>query len=182
MSKLLGLFDIVPGWAYALAIAGLLVVSGTQTVRLSAAKVEVAELKQAAEQDRADRLQLVADHMIDLANVQRDHAATQQEIVDAASAEKLRLQAAHAVDLERVRRVHNAAEAHAAADRAASPSDPAACQRVADRNQALYDLVNEGFGLVVEGRNLLGHAAIDIDTLKRVIANDRERICGGAGE
>jgi len=168
-------------WVVGAVVVGLLGAVGVQTVRLSKAEVQIADLRRQAEKDRGDRLQLVAAHNLAMANSQAAHARTQQEIIDGFITQKLALQAAHAVDMQRVRRVHDNAVAAAAADRAASKDDPAACQRIADRNQALYGLVDEGFGLAVEGRRLLGTAAAEIDTLMALIKNDRAAICGEQG-
>lgn len=184
MSKLLDLFDLVPGWVYAAVIAGLVLVGGgaiaTQTVRLAGAQADNAKLVAAAEKDRADRLALVAAHNLKIGQMQAAHAKQQQEIISGYTDTVLRLQAERSLDRNRAQRVLDAAESNAARDREAARTDLAACQRVADRNEALYRMVAEGFDLVAEGRNLLGRATADIDALKGVIANDRALLGGSA--
>lgn len=165
-------------WTAGAVLVGLLAAIGVQTLRLATAHTDLAELGQQVQQDRADRLQLVAAHNLQVATMQANHAKTQQEIIGGFIDQKLKLQAAHAIDLDRARRVRVAAAAGAAADRAAAQGNSAACQRVADRNEALYSLVADGFELVVTGRDLLGQAANEITTLKQIVMNDRAAICG----
>jgi hypothetical protein len=174
MAVFLKLFDVIPGWVYALACAALVALLGVQTVRLDGSKVEVAQLHQQAEKDRADRAQLEAAHNLQIADMQAKHAATQQEIISGYTDLHLKTVAERDAALHRADGVHVAAEAAAGRDRAASPSDPAACERLRNENAALNGLVDQGYRLVVEGRSLVRDAASGIETLKAVIENDRK--------
>lgn len=180
----LAIFDVLPGWVWAAIVAGLVVVGAgaiaVQTVRLSSSQTEVATLGTQIQKDRAERLQLVADHNLKVAAMQATHAKVQQEIISGYTDQYLKLQGERALDRARADRVQQLADAAAARDREAARSDPAACGRVADNNAALYGLVAEGFRLVVEGGDLARAAANDIGTLKALIQNDRASICGGA--
>lgn len=193
MTKLLAIFDVIPGWVYALVIAGLLAVGGTvigvQAVNLAQADTQLANMVAAVEKERADRLQLVADHNLKIARMQAVHAQTQQEIVDGFIQLKLDADTRHRKELAAVRRhadvrVRDAAEAAAARDRGAAEGESAACRDLADRNATLYRLLAEGHELAVrnlelaaEGRALVGRRDAEVATLKRVIENDRAAIC-----
>lgn len=172
--------SLIPSWVYAAAIAVLLAAVGTQTVRLSGAQTDVANLQKAASDARAERLTLIAAHNLKVGKMQTDHAKTQQEIIGGFIDQKLRLQAEHTLALDRAQRVRGAAAAAAARDRDDARGDPAACQRVADNNAALYDLVSEGFSLVEEGGGLLGQAANEINTLRALSGNDRALLDRGS--
>jgi hypothetical protein len=174
----LKVFDIIPGWAYALIVAAVLAFGGVQTVRLAGSQTDMAELKMAAEKDRGDRLALVAAHNLKIGKMQADHAKIQQEIIGGYTDQILKLQGERTLAVARVDRVRNDAAAAAARDRATAGSDPAAAKRLADRNEVLYTLVAEGFDLVEQGRGILGERDAAVEALKSLIANDRKAICG----
>jgi hypothetical protein len=177
----LTIFDIIPGWVYAAALAlvalGGGVIFGFAQIEIAGLEADNSALHEQIAHDRADRLQLVADHNFKVARLQADHAKQQQGIVDAYQTEKRELALRHSRDLDRVARVQYAAGEHAARDRATAASDPAACQRVADRNGTLYGLLDEGFKLVVESRKLLGDRDAEVKALKATIENDRAKVC-----
>lgn len=186
----LKVFDVVPGWVYAAAIAALVLggggLLGYQYVeiaglnaKVSAKDTEIAKLKLDAEKDRTDRLQLVAAHNLEIARLQQQHATHQQEIVNAYQDRILKLASERNLALARAERVQRDAEERAARDRQASCNDPASVERVKDHNAVLYGLVSEGYQLVEEGRLLLGERNAQVDALKRITENDRAVICGG---
>lgn len=178
----LKLFDLIPGYIYAAAIA-LLVIGGGgalafEHMSLLKEKTTTAQLREQAVTDRAEREHLTADYMKDLADVQEAHAAHQQEIVDAYQKTKLELARLTAGDADRVERVRVAAAEQAARDRAAAAHDPAACKRVADRNETLSGLLAAGYGVVTEGRRVVGTRDAEVAVLMGLIKNDRAAICG----
>lgn len=86
MTRFLKIFDIVPGWLYALICAGALAWGGAQTWRVHSLKSDVASIKQAqaealaaaekAAREETDRLQGVKDAAIAEAERRaRDNAA-----------------------------------------------------------------------------------------------------------
>lgn len=180
--RFVDIFEVIPGWIYAAALAAVLLLGGAalawQTYRLSEAETQIAELERDAEKLRADR-ELTARQYAEKARLdERAHSLRQQEIVDAYQKKLRAAEVRRADDVARAERVSRDAAAAAASDRAAAKDDPAACQRVADRNQILYGLADEGFGLVVEGRSLLATRDAAVDALMGLITNDRAAICG----
>lgn len=183
-------FDILPGWVWAAIVAVVLAVGGTavgvQTVRLAGAQVrlagaqvQIAKLERDAEKLRADREQVARVYSEKARLDERAHAIQQQEIVNGYTQKLAAAEVQRTRDVARAQRVSGNAAAAAASDRDAAKGDPAACQRVADRNAVLYGLASEGFRLVGEGRDLLAKRDAAVDTLKGLVANDRARVCGG---
>jgi hypothetical protein len=179
----LKVFDVIPGYVYAAAIAVLVIGGGSalavQTYRVSQGQTKVATLERDAATLRAERENAARQYADKRAEMQATHAKQQQEIVDAYSQKLRDADSRRVADLARADRVRGNAAAAAARDRDAAKDDPAACQRVADRNGVLYGLASEGFSLVVEGRSLLAARDAAVETLKNIITNDRAAICGG---
>jgi hypothetical protein len=181
MNPILKVLDVIPSWVYAAAIAALVIGGGSaiavQTVRLADAKTEIAKLGEQAQRDRADRAQLVADHNLKIAGMQKAHAERQQEIINGFIDLRLRDQADHARELSRSRSVRDAAVAAAARDRATAEANGAAAGDLADRITTLYDLVARGHELVVRGREIVRRRDAEVLALKRIIQNDRTAVC-----
>lgn len=108
MKPILDLFDLLPGWLYALIVAGALAWGGAQTWRVHSLKSDVAAIKQAqaealaaaekAAREETDRLQGIVDETE--RKYQTDVAAV-RSAADRATAQlaRLRGQAASATDL-----------------------------------------------------------------------------------
>lgn len=181
-------FDVFPGYVYAAAL-GITVIGGgaalafeefrlgLKDVQIATGEKRIAQLNEAAEHDRAERLQLVAAHNLEIANLQAAHAKQQQENVDAFQREKQSLALRYQRELAQSRSVHDAAAEQAARDRAAASHDLAACQRVVDQHAAFYDVLAEGYDLVVESRKVIGDRDAEVAVLKQTIENDRAHIC-----
>jgi len=106
--------------------------------------------------------------------MQAAHAKAQQENVNAYEKKLDTLDGrrrAAAGDAERVRQQF---AAFAARDRDQAASDPAACQRLANRSAILGDLAARGAELLRSGRFIVEQRDAEVELLLSTISNDRK--------
>jgi hypothetical protein len=156
-----------------LLLAGLAAALGVQTVRLAGEREALATEKAARAQETSDRLRAALRESERVAALQLTHAANQQEIVDAYETHIRAQQAGRTADAADAQRMRRQLAAFAARDREAARSDPAACQRVADRSAVLADVAAEGRDLLAEGRRLVEGRDAEVTLLLGVVRNDR---------
>lgn len=178
MTKFLNIFDLVPGWIYAIAIAACGLLIFTQSSVIDQQKLTISDLNLKAEKLRADR-ELVARQAADqLRKKEQDHAERQQTILDDAARRVQVEREVRARELARVERMHSAAASAAARDLADAKGDAAASARAASRISTGYELLAEGVGLVLEGRSLLATCSAENAELIQIINNDRRLLDG----
>jgi hypothetical protein len=108
--------------------------------------------------------------------MQAAHAKAQQENVNAYEKKLAALDGrrrAAAGDAERMRQQF---AAFATRDRDQAESDPAACQRIADRSAVLGELAARGRGLLERGRLVIEGRDNEVQLLLGTVENDRSLI------
>jgi hypothetical protein len=177
------LLNIIPNWAWALLLATALTLAGVKCSEADSQRVAAARAVRDLEMERGDRqAESSRRAMAALAELQRvvgltaEHAKTQQEIVDGYENTLHGLESQRDAAASDAQRVRGQFAAYAARDRDAARTDPAACERVADRSAVLANLAAEGQGLLSEGRLLVERRDAEVALLMEVIANDRKLI------
>lgn len=163
----------VRDYAYAAIIAALVVGAGTQTVRLSAAKQQMAESVAQRERERAAATKELAEYRYRVAELVRQHATNQQEIVH--EYEK-RLRAAERTAADRsatVNRLRDQIRAFAAVGGEADQAVGCSAQPAADRLATLGTLLVEGVELVAEGASIVERRDAEVSALAKQIQADR---------
>ena len=172
--------DIVPNWVWAALLAGSLALAGVKCSEAQAQRVVAAGAKRDLDKERADRqAENTRRAMAALAELQRvvsltaEHARTQQEIVDGYENTLHGLESERAAAASDAQRVRGQFAAFAARDREAARTDPAACERVADRSAVLAGLAAEGRELLSEGRLVVKGRDAEVGVLLGILRNDR---------
>ncbi|MCU4119279.1 hypothetical protein [Variovorax sp. N23] len=167
---------ILANWkliAVGLLLAALASALGVQAVRLAGARGALADEKAARAQETNDRLRAALRESERVAALQLTHATTQQEIVDAYETRLETIQDGRNSDAADSQRVRRQLAAFAARDRETARSDPAACERVADRSAVLADVAAEGRDLLAEGRRVVEGRDAEVTLLLGLVRNDR---------
>ncbi|WGT65008.1 hypothetical protein [Variovorax paradoxus] len=174
------LLDIVPSWLWALLLALALAVVGVERTQVLKARAAVAKAQKALSDEKLDRQAentrralAALDDLQRVLAMQASHAKAQQENVNAYEKKLAVLDGrrrAAAGDAERMRQQF---AAFAARDRDEAASDPAACQRVADRSAVLGDLAARGAELLERGRIVVEQRDAQIGLLLGIVGNDR---------
>ena len=155
------------------AAAVVLLVAAVQEVRVQKAQKEVLSLRTTvAERDSAMQ-KAAREYEAALGEKERQHAATQQEKEDAFNAEKQRLERVAADRSAESRRLRDQLAAATRRTPSHDPTDAVACQRDADRLEALGRLAGEGVELLEEGRSLLDRRDAEVKRLLDQITTDR---------
>lgn len=172
--------NIVPSWAWAALLAGALALAGVKCSEAQAQRVIAVGAQRDLYSERADRqAENTRRAMAALAELQRvvglaaEHARNQQEIVDGYENTLHGLESERAAAASDAQRVRGQFAAFAARDREAARTDPAACQRVADRFEVIADLAGEGRELLSEGRLLVKGRDAEVAALLDIVKNDR---------
>ena len=156
-----------------LGLVAALATAGIERMHGADARSDLAAEKRArAEESTARALAALADLQRTVALVAA-HAKTQQENVDAYEKKLAVLDGrrrAAAGDAERVRQQY---AAFAARDRGQAASDPAACQRVADRSAILAAMAARGRELLERGRLVVEGRDNEVQLLLGTVKNDR---------
>ncbi|KQX34694.1 hypothetical protein [Variovorax sp. Root434] len=178
MSKFL---DIVPSWLWALLLVLALALVGIERTQVLKAKADLSKAQKAVSDEKLDRQAentrralAALDDLQRVMAMQAAHAKAQQENVNAyekklAALDGRRLTAAS--DAERMRQQFTA---FASRDRDQAASDPAACQRVADRSAVLASLAARGRELLQGGRFIVEQRDAEVGLLLSIVGNDRE--------
>lgn len=156
-----------------LLVAVLLAALGVQTVRLASRGEELAAERLTRATETNDRNRAALRESERVATLQLTHAAQQQETVHAFEKTIRTLEAGRAGNAARAERVRLQFAATAARDRAAARSDPAACERVADRSEVLGATAAEGGELLAEARRALARRDAEVTLLLGIVHNDR---------
>lgn len=160
-------------WVLGLGLVAALATAGVERTRAAGARADLAAERRArAEENTARALAALADLQRTVALVAA-HAQTQQENVDAYEKKLAVLDGrrrAAAGDAERVRQQY---AAFSARDRDQAASDPAACQRVADRSAILAAMAARGRELLERGRLVVEGRDNEVQLLLGTVKNDR---------
>jgi len=175
------LLDIVPSWLWALLLVLVLAVAGVEHMQVLKARADVSKAQKAVSDEKLDRQAentrralAALDDLQRVLAMQATHAKAQQENVNAYEKKLAVLDGrrrAAAGDAERMRRQF---AVFAARDRDQAASDPAACQRVADRSAVLGDLAARGAELLERGRIVVEQRDAEVSLLLGTVRNDRK--------
>lgn len=157
----------------ALVLAALASALGVQTVRLAGVRTDLATEQRDRAQETSERNRVALRESERVAALQLTHAATQQEIVDVYTQIVQTLETGRTADADRAERVRRQFAASAARDREAARTDPAACERVADRSEVIGATAAEGGQLLAETRRALAGRDAEVTLLLGLVRNDR---------
>lgn len=160
-------------WVLGLGLVAALATAGIERTRAAGSRAELAkEQRDRAADNTARALAALKDLERTVALVAA-HAKTQQENVNAYE-EKLSMldgrRRAAAGAAERLRRQY---AAFAARDRGQAATDPAACQRVADRSAVLAAMAARSRELLERGRLIVEGRDNEVQLLLGTVRNDR---------
>lgn len=155
------------------AIAALTVAVGIQSVRLSAAQRQTAEVraewaKETAQHEAAAR-KLIAFN----AKLQADHAAAQQQLEENHAKKLAEIERRRRSDLATAGRMRDQIAAYTTRGADDPATDAATCERARDRLQSIGGLLAESVELLVEGRSLVEKRDAEVKRLADQITADR---------
>lgn len=167
-------------WLLGIGLVGALGVAGIERMQVLKARAEVIKAQKAVSDEKLDRqaentrraLAALEDLQRVLA-MQAAHVKAQKENVDAYEKKLAVLDGrrrAAAGDAERMRQQF---ADFAARDRGQAASDPAACQRIADRSAVLGDLAARGRELLERGRFVVEGRDAEVSFLLGTVRDDR---------
>lgn len=172
LTAIKGLCDMVPGWVWALLLAGAALTNCHTANQRDAAVRKHDHLVAVTAQEKADRETLAAADARQVKKLQENHAAKQQEKTDGYVKKIADLRVAAAGDAGRIERLRNDI-ADANRDRREAEGDATTCRGERDRLQLVEGLVGEGFELVVQGRERVRERDAQVEYLKGIVSNDR---------
>lgn len=170
--KALAIFDLVPGWVYAIACGLLIAICGVQQVRVSGLRAGLAEARAdaaAADAARSEALLAHAEEKIALLEAHRT------QIEDAANAYDKKLAAAAvraAADADTARRLRNQIDAFSRRGGTCHPATPVG-QGGESAAQVLGGLLAESIDLLAESRKLHAERDAEVRLLFDQIDADR---------
>lgn len=165
-----------PGITHYIMAAVIVAVSGIaiwQTLQLADAKVEIAELKAAAETKRADGHEVYAKDSDKTAGKESQHAASTQAASDKFTSDQPSIESDLRARLAAADSLRKTAENRAARYRAQANGDAAACGRLADRTAALDASLAEGRQVAEDLRGTVIKRDREVVLLLDIIAADR---------
>jgi hypothetical protein len=167
-------------WVLGALLLGALATAAVERTQVLEARADVATAKKALFDEKLDRqaentrraLAALEDLQRVLA-LQAAHAKSQQENFDAYEKKLAALDGRRRTAAGDAERVRQQFANYAARDRDEASSDPAACQRVADRSAVLATLAAEGRELLLEGRLVVEQRDAEVEVLLGTFKNDR---------
>ncbi|RRH80127.1 hypothetical protein EH244_31105 [Variovorax beijingensis] len=174
------ILDIVPSWLWALLLALALAVAGIERTQVLKARADVSMAQKAVSDEKLDRqaenTRRALAALEDLQRVvamQAAHAKAQKENVDAYEKKLAALDGRRRSAAGNAERMRQQFADFAARDRDQAASDPAACQRVADRSAVLGGLAARGRELLERGRFVVEQRDAEVRLLLGTLRNDR---------
>ncbi|RSZ28803.1 hypothetical protein EJO66_31145 [Variovorax beijingensis] len=160
-------------WLLGVGLVAALGVAGIERTRAAGARADLAVEKRArAEDDAARALAALADLQRTVALV-AVHAQAQQENVDAYERKLAVLDGRRRAADRNVERLRKQFADYAAHDREQAATDPAACQRIADRSAVIAGLASRGRELLERGRIVVEARDNEVQLLLGTLKNDR---------
>jgi len=163
-------------WVLSLALAAALVIASVERTRVAGARASLAAEQRARANENAARAMAALTDLQRTLELMATHAKTQQENVDVYET-RLEAMAGRgrtvAAELGRVRQQY---AAYAARDREQAATDPAACQRVADRSEVLAAMAARSRELLERGRLVVEGRDNEVQLLLGTVTNDRTRL------
>lgn len=171
MSKLLGFMS---PWGYVALALTVASVMGLMYVRIADLGTELAEARQAASDERAGRALAAADHATAMSELQAKHAVNQQSLENQYAKNMADLAARRAADLAELGRMRGTIATYTARDRRPGETDTAALERAEDRLAVVGALLEQGVGLLIEGRGVVEGRDAEVKRLLDQVALDRQ--------
>jgi hypothetical protein len=160
-------------WALALGLVAALATAGIERTRAAGARADLAaEQRDRVKENTARALAVVADLQRTVALVAA-HAKTQKENVDAYETRLENLAGRGRTVAAELGRVRKQYADYVARDREQASTDPAACQRVADRSAVLAAMAARSRELLDRGRLVVEGRDNEVQLLLRTVTNDR---------
>ncbi len=180
--------NLIPSWAYWIAIGTLVAGLGVQEVRISGYKTAVAKAgtalaleQKARSAETTARSLLALAHGKAIAALQFKHAEETQLKENDYAAKIKDLEASKHADAVVASRLRDRINAYAAGDRRPGETDAAAVQRYANQLKVVSGLLGESVDLVVEGRAIIGQRDAEVGRLLDQISIDRVACTAPAG-
>jgi len=170
------MINIIPSWAYWIAIATLTAGIGVQQVRIANAHTALATEQKARADETIERQNLVIAHGEKLREVESKHAADQQEKDEKYANQISTIKAAGANDRADANRLRRQLADFTTSTTRPGETDAVACQRAKDRLQSVGALLGEGIDLEAESRELIKQRDAEIELLLGQIRLDRKAI------
>jgi hypothetical protein len=170
--------NIIPSWAYWLAIGALTAGVGAQQVRVANLKTDLATEGRARATESAKRTQLALDHTVAIGKLQSQHAADQQQKDDKYAQQLHNLQAAGAVARADAQRLRGKLATFTSGAVQTGETDATAGQRARDRLPLVGALLAEGVELEAESRGIIQRRDAEVGHLADQIRIDRAACSG----
>lgn len=151
----------------------LLLALGVQTVRLSSAKTDLAQERQARAEETAERERVAREATAKIAALQAEHAKQQQEVADAFERDRAALERAAFDARTDADSLRKQIDAFASPGALSPDADPAAAKRFQHRAATLGVLFGEADGLAESMARAAERHAAEVRALKKQIAVDR---------
>jgi len=178
MKALGAIFDVVPGWAYAVLLALALVLIGGMKAQNAGLGAALASARLEAEKGRADRAEAARVHEQQVSTKEYNHAATTLKAVEqfalGAPVRDYSLRA----ELADAHRLRDAAEGRAAHYRALSEAGAAERERLSNQCAALDRELAEGRGVVAQLRGDLARRDAEVALLVENLSAERALLTG----
>lgn len=160
-------------WLLGLALVGALTTAGIERTRAAGARADLAaEKADRAKEDTARALAALADLQRVIA-LMVSHAKTQQENVNVYESRLADLEERHRAVAAQRDRMRKQYTDYVARDRDQASSDPAACQRLADRSAVLAAMAARSRELLERGRLVVEGRDNEVQLLLGTVRNDR---------
>lgn len=165
--------NLIPDWAYWIAIGTLAATVGVQQVRVANVETDIAQEQKARSDETARRTQAALGHTIAIGRLQSEHAAAQQLSEERYANLNKTLDDERRADAAATVRLRDKLAAYTSSDRRPGETDAAAGERTADRLEALGSMVREGVDLLAEARGIIGRRDGEVARLLDQIKIDR---------
>ena len=165
--------NLIPPWAYWIAIGVLTAAVGAQQVRVANAHTALSKEQKARSDETIQRQNLVIAHADKLRGLESKHAEDQQKKEESYAAEILAAKTAGAADRADAQRVRSKLAAFTSAATRPGETDATACQRAQDRLPRVGALLAEGISLEAESRKLIRQRDAEVTLLLGQIQVDR---------
>jgi hypothetical protein len=165
--------NLIPNWVYWIIIGCMAALMGVQQLRIGDLKVDVASLETKAATELSLRLNAALVHTKAMKDLGAQHAQTQQTKEDKYNDELSKLKDRNTVAAADTKRLQSKLAAYTASGRRAGETDAAAIERFQSRLQVVGGLLEEGIGLLEEGRFVIEGRDLEVKNLLDQIHLDR---------
>ena len=166
-------FDLIPSWVYWIAIGVLMALVGTQELRISTLKADVAIAETKAATELSLRTNAALVHAKAMSDLSLAHAAAQQTKEDTYNDALTKLQNRNLAVTADNDRLRGKLTAFTTGGKRAGETDAAALKRHQDRLEVVGSLLGESLSLLEEGRFVIEQRDLEVKNLLDQIHLDR---------